>query len=108
MKSEKLTKSVGCVVPEWDCNTTPLLKINFQAIKREAARVDFSKWLWPLSEKQKKVCWINGEGMWGGGVGFMEITDSIFRISEIALGLPCTIQVVIALPMNEVFKFFIF
>ena len=95
MKSEKLTKSVKCVVPEvgprWDCNTTPLLKIDFQAVERKVAQVNVSKWLWPLLKEQKEVCWINGEGMWDGGVRFMEITDSIFCVSEIRLGFPCTI-----------------
>ena len=63
--------------------TTPLLKINFQVIKRKAVWVDFSKWLWLLLKKQKKVCWINGEGVWGGGVRFVKIMDSIFCISKI-------------------------
>ena len=59
--------------------------------QRKVARVDFSKQLWPSLEKQKKVCWINGEDMWGGGVRFVEITDSVFCISEICFGFPCAI-----------------
>ena len=86
----------------------PLLKIDFQAIKRKVAWVNFSKRLWPLLEKQKEIYWINGEGMWGGGVSFVEISDGVFCISEVRLGFPYTIQVIIALPMNEVFKFFYF
>ena len=80
-----------CSPSEWDRNTTPLLKINFQVIKRKVAGVDFSKWLWLLLEKQKKICWINGEGVWGGGVRIMEIMDSVFYISKIGLRFPCAI-----------------
>ena len=97
-----------CSLLWWDHNTTPLLKIDFQAVERKVAQVNVSKWLRPLLKEQKEVCWINGEGMWDGGVRFMEITDSIFCVSEIRLGFPCTIWVVIASPMNEVFEFFYF
>ena len=76
---------------EWDYNTTPLLKIDFQVIKRKAARVNFSKQLWLLLEKQKEICWINGEGVWGRGVSFVEISDGVFCISEVRLGFPHTI-----------------
>ena len=92
----------------WDRNTTPLLKIDFQAIKRKVAQVDFSKRLQPLLEEQKEICWINGKGMWGGGVRFVEIMDNVFDISKIGFGFPHTIQVIIASPVNEVFEFFIF
>ena len=108
MKREKLTKSIESSPSGWGHNTTPLLKIDFQAIKRKVVWVNFSKWLWPLLKEQKEVCWINGEGMWGRGVRFVEILDSIFHISEIGLEFPHTIRVVIALSMDEVFKFFIF
>ena len=83
---------------EWDCNTTLLLKIDFQAIKRKAVWVDFSKQLQPLLKKQKEICGINGEGTWGGGVRVMEISDSVLCISEIGLGFSHMIQVIIALP----------
>ena len=72
-----------CSPFRWDCNTTPLLKIDFQVIKRKVVQIDFSEWLWLLLEKQKKVCWINGEDAWGGGVRFVQTTDSIPCISEI-------------------------
>ena len=88
-----MTKFVKCSPLEWDHNTTPLLKINFQAIKRKAVWVNFSEWLQPLLEKQREICWINGEGAWG---------REVRCISEIRLGFPCMIRVIIAPPMNEV------
>ena len=87
-----------CSPSEWDCNTTPLLKINFQVIKRKAVQVEFGKWLQLLLEKQKEICRINEEGAWGRGVRFVEIMDSVFCISEIGLGFSHMIQVIIALP----------
>ena len=108
-KNEKNWLSVLKYSPsEWDHNTTPLLKIHFQEIKRKAAWMNFSKQLQLLLEEQKEICWINGEGLQGEGMGFVEITDSIFRVSKIGFGFPRTIWVVIASPMNEVFKFCIF
>ena len=72
----------------WDCNTTPLPKIDFQVIERKAVRINFSKQLQLLLKKQKEICWINGEGTWGRGVRVVEIMDSIFRISKIGFGFP--------------------
>ena len=62
--------------------------LHFQVIKRKAAQVNFSKQLQPLLEKQNKICWINGEGAWGGGVRIVEIMDSVLHISEIRFGFP--------------------
>ena len=83
MKREKLTKSIESSPSGWGHNTTPLLKIDFQAIKRKVVWMNFSKWLWLLLEQQKGVCWINGEGTWSGEVKVVEIMDSIFHVSEI-------------------------
>ena len=107
-KKENWLSPLKCSPLEWDCNTIPLLKINFQAIKRKMAWVELSKRLRPVLKKQKEICWINGEGTWGGGVRLMEIMDRIFHISEIWFRFPCVIRVIIASPMNKVFKFFIF
>ena len=91
MKEKNWLSLFKCSPCGWDRNTTPLLKIDFQAIKRKVAQDDFSKQLQPLLEEQKKICWINGEGAWGEGVRVVEITDSVFRISEIGCGFPRTI-----------------
>ena len=88
MKREKLTKSVKSSPSGWDHNTIPLLKIEFQVIKKKAVQVNFSKWLWLLLEQQKEVHWINGKDMWGRGVRFVEISDSILHISEIGFRFP--------------------
>ena len=50
-KEKKTTKSVVLMLGVLGCNTTPSLKINFQAIKRDLFGVKACKRLQPLLEK---------------------------------------------------------
>ena len=47
----KMAKSVVTMLGILSCNTTPSLKIDFQAIKRYLFGVKTCKRLWPLLEK---------------------------------------------------------
>ena len=85
------------------CNTAPLLRIDFQAIKgRERSdrrrRPD-------IAEQLKKVKRGDAPQVTrGGGMSSVEITDSVGGVSQVGNGLPRAIRIGPTFPMYQVLQ----
>ena len=85
------------------CNTAPLLRIDFQAIKRRERsdrrrRPDIAKQL-------KEIKWRNAaQATRGCRVSSVEIPNRVSGVSQVGNGFPCAICVGPTLPMHQVFQ----
>ena len=87
---------------EYIHNTTPILKINLQVIKRGTVTIINGRQI-ILTEKTNKIQIGHIEMIWSVGIRADEIRDHLFGMREIAQRFPCSLGIIIAFPMNQVF-----
>ena len=85
------------------CNTAPLLKIDFQAIKRRERsdrrrRPDIAE---QLQESERRDAVLASRS---GRVGGMEVANSVSGVPQVGNGLPCAIRVGPTFPMHQILQ----
>ena len=88
---------------EYVHNTTSILKINFQVIERGIVTIINSGQI-ILTEKMDKIQIGHIETTWSIGMSADKVGDCFFGMREIAQGFSHMLGVVIALPVDQVFK----
>ena len=89
------------------CNTAPLLRIDFQAIKRcersdRRRRPDIAE---QLKESKRRNA---AKATRGGRMSGVEVPDSASGVPQVGNGLPCAIRVGPTFPMYQILQMLAF